>query len=193
MDRKRVLIAVVLVVATGVVAVGLVVGPELFGSGAHDRATVTIVDEDGTELATVDARVADTLGERYTGLSDTESLPNGSGMLFVHGEEGNHTYVMREMDFPIDIVFIDADGEITRIHHARAPREGEDGNDLQYPGRGKYVLEVPRGFTNATGIEVGDRVAIDYEGDQPDDRRLAGAARPGSVTLRVAGGRPVKA
>jgi len=71
--------------------------------------------------------------------------------------------VMRDMDFPIDIVFVDAEGRITTIHHARAPREGEDGNDLRYPGRGKYVLEVPRGYTNATGIDEGDRIEIEFE------------------------------
>jgi uncharacterized membrane protein (UPF0127 family) len=165
MDRRRALqvgaAAVVVLLVVG--AVGVVVGWQFLGSDDHDNATVTVRDENGTELATVDARVADTFDERYTGLSETESLENGSGMLFVHDEEGTHTYVMRNMDFPIDIVFVDADGRITTIHHARAPRGGENGNDLKYPGRGKYVLEVPRGYTNATGIDEGDRVEIEFE------------------------------
>jgi len=165
MDRKRALTigvaAVVVLLVVG--AVGVAVGWQFLGGGDHDSATVTVRDENGTELATVDARVADTFEERYTGLSETESLESGSGMLFVHDEEGRYTYVMRDMDFPIDIVFVDAEGRITTIHHARAPREGEDGDDLNYPGRGKYVLEVPRGYTNATGIDEGDRIEIEFE------------------------------
>ncbi|OLZ42014.1 hypothetical protein A6E15_13960 [Natrinema saccharevitans] len=130
-------------------------------TGTGDGGTA---DRAGTEpKAAVDVEVADDRSERYTGLSDHDSLERGNGMLFVHNREQELTYVMREMDFDIDIIFIDADREITRIHHARAPEPGEDGNDLEYSGRGKWVLEVPRGYANETGIEVGDRVEIDLE------------------------------
>ncbi|WP_226040394.1 DUF192 domain-containing protein [Natrinema sp. DC36] len=116
--------------------------------------------------AVVDVEIADDRQERYTGLSDHESLEPGNGMLFVHNQERDLTYVMREMDFDIDIIFINADREITTIHHARAPGPDEDGNDLEYSGRGKWVLEVPRGYANETGIEVGDEVEIDLESNQ---------------------------
>jgi hypothetical protein len=65
------------------------------------------------------------------------------------------------MDFPLDIVFVDADRTITRIHHAPLPPEGTTGGDLtRYRGRGKYVLEVPKGYTTARGIEEGDRIRV---------------------------------
>ncbi|WP_435067838.1 DUF192 domain-containing protein [Haloplanus sp. C73] len=125
----------------------------------YDTATVTLVAANGTELATVDAWVADTWPKRYTGLSDTEALEPGHGMLFIHDQESDHAYVMRDMAFPLDMVFIAENGTITEIHHAPLP---EDGDDLrQYSGRSKYVLEVPLGYTNETGVEVGDRVRID--------------------------------
>jgi uncharacterized membrane protein (UPF0127 family) len=121
------------------------------------NATVTITDADGTELATVDVRVANDRDERYTGLSTTGSLEPGEGMLFVHENEGTYPYVMRNMSFPLDIVFIAPNGTITTIHGAPT----ESGGDLtEYRGRGKYVLEVPRGYMNATGVEAGDTVAI---------------------------------
>lgn len=126
-----------------------------------DRAEVRIVDDDDTTDAEIDVTVADTYRERYTGLSDHESLESGEGMLFVHWSEGDRTYVMRDMEFDIDIVFVASDGEITTIHHARAPGPDEDGGELQYSGRAKWVLEVPRGYANETGIEVGDELVID--------------------------------
>jgi len=129
---------------------------------AHDGARVTVVDESGDRLAVVDARVADTPRERRIGLGETDSLENGSGMLFVMGGESRHVFVMRGMAFPIDIIYADANGTITRIHHAREPPPGVDGEDLRYPGRGKYVLEVPRGYANATGMDVGDRIEIEF-------------------------------
>ena len=127
----------------------------------YDRTTVTVVDADGAELGTAEVRVADTFDKRYTGLSDTESLGPNEGMLFVHDGEGERAYVMRDMDFPIDIVFVAADGTITRIHHAELPPEGTSGSDLKrYRGTGKYVLEVPYGWTNRTDVSVGDTVEI---------------------------------
>jgi hypothetical protein len=129
----------------------------------YERGTVTVFDEDGTCLATVDVRIADTQTKRYVGLSDTESLSEDEGMLFVHERESEHAYVMREMDFPLDIVFVDADHTITTVHHAPLPPE-TSGDDLKrYRGRGKYVLEVPEGYTDRRGISPGDCVRIDRE------------------------------
>ncbi|MFC4358313.1 DUF192 domain-containing protein [Halobium salinum] len=126
----------------------------------YDRETVSVENGSRT-LATIEVRIADTYEKRYTGLSDTESLDSGEGMLFVHDEEGRHAYVMRKMDFPLDILFVDANGTITTIHHAPVPPEGTSGNELErYRGTGKYVLEVPMGYANETGIEVGDRLVI---------------------------------
>ncbi|ELY77927.1 DUF192 domain-containing protein [Natrinema gari] len=152
------------------VQVGLVSAPwgpdegavRVFDGGVDEKSTA---DGDGnrTPKAVVDVAVADSGAERYTGLSDHDSLEPGNGMLFVHDEEQELAYVMRGMEFDIDIVFIDADREITTIHHARAPGPDEDGEDLRYAGRGKWVLEVPRGYANETGIEVGDEVVIDLE------------------------------
>jgi uncharacterized membrane protein (UPF0127 family) len=98
---------------------------------------------------------------RYTGLSDTESLPEDRGMLFVFETADSHTFVMREMDFPIDIVYADVDGTITSIHHAPEPGPDEDGNDQEYPGFGQYVLEVNYDWTTDRGIETGDRLVFE--------------------------------
>jgi hypothetical protein len=126
----------------------------------YDHVTVTVYDANGTVLGEVRAAVADTPEKRYTGLSDTEVLPEDGGMLFTYDSEGNHTYVMREMDFGLDIVYVGSDGTIRTIHHAPEPPEGEDGNDYRYPGRGQYVLEVNLNWTTRNGVEEGDRVEI---------------------------------
>jgi uncharacterized membrane protein (UPF0127 family) len=132
----------------------------LGSSGPYDRATLTITDdEDATALATVEVRIADSFEKRHTGLSNTTSLGPNEGMLFIHGSEGTRGYVMRKMAFPIDIVFIDASGEITTIHHA------EPSDDQTFRGPAKYVLEVPHHYTTDNDIAVGDQVGI------PDDYR----------------------
>jgi hypothetical protein len=154
--------ALAVFVAVSVAGVTVAVNPSLLQSGEYERTTVTVVEGETNEtLATVDARVADTFEKRYTGLSNTESLGPNEGMLFVHDSEDSRAYVMRKMDFPIDIVFVDANGTITEIHHAELPPEGTSEGDLKrYSGTGKYVLEVPYGFTNDSCIEEGDRIRI---------------------------------
>jgi uncharacterized membrane protein (UPF0127 family) len=137
--------------------------PAAFPSSEYNQTTVTVLDDESNRtLATVDVRVADTYQKRYTGLSETESLGEDEGMLFVHDEEGEHAYVMRNMDFPLDIVFVDANGTITAVHHAELPPNGTSESELtRYRGTGTYVLEVPYGYTNESCIDVGDRITID--------------------------------
>jgi len=130
----------------------------------YERATVVVTDGNGTELGRIRAAVAESYQQKYTGLSETDYLPADRGMLFPYDEPGNHTYVMRGMSFGIDIVYIDADGTITRIHHAEEPPEGADGNDYEYPGYGQYVLEVNYEWTTRHNVSVGDEVRIEgYE------------------------------
>ncbi|MFC6756443.1 MULTISPECIES: DUF192 domain-containing protein [Haloarcula] len=123
-----------------------------------NRTAVAACDESRT-LGTVDVRIAANDRQRWTGLSDTESLGPNEGMLFVHPEEDVQTYVMRDMDFALDIIYIDANRTITTIHHAPPPPEGESYSE-RYSGRAKYVLEVNRGWANRTGVSVGDTVEL---------------------------------
>jgi hypothetical protein len=131
------------------------------GRTVEPTATVTVRAPDGTERAAVRVAVADTQIERYEGLSNTTPLDDGEGMLFVHEEESTYAYVMREMNYPLDIVFVGANGTVTTVHHAELPPEGTSGGDLtRYRGHGKYVIEVPYGYTNRTGVTTGDRVVL---------------------------------
>jgi len=127
----------------------------------YETTEVTVETPDGTPLGSVTAAIADTADLRYLGLSDTDSMPDDRGMLFVFESVGDHTFVMREMDFGLDIVYADSEGVITRIHHAPEPGPDEDGEQQRYPGRGQYVLEVNYEWTTERGIEAGDVLDFD--------------------------------
>ena len=127
----------------------------------YETTEVRVRTPDGDELGSVIAAIADTPELRYLGLSDTEYLPEDHGMLFVYDSVGRRTFVMREMDFGIDIVFADEEGTITEIHHAPAPGPDEDGSEQHYPGYGKYVLEVVYEWTTKHGVEEGDVLEFD--------------------------------
>ena len=129
----------------------------------EDYATTEVraVSPAGFELGSVTAAIADTGELRYTGLSDTESLPEDRGMLFVFESVADRGFVMRRMDFGIDIVYADSEGTITGIHNAPAPGPDEDGNSQGYPGRGQYVLEVNYGWTTERDVSEGDRLEFE--------------------------------
>jgi uncharacterized membrane protein (UPF0127 family) len=107
-------------------------------------------------LGAVTAAVADTVELRYRGLSETSSLPADRGMLFVFDAVATRTFSMRGMAFGLDIIYADADGTITRIHHAPAPDPDADGTSQQYSGRGQYVLEVGYNWTTDHDVRRND-------------------------------------
>jgi uncharacterized membrane protein (UPF0127 family) len=156
MDTRRV-VAILVIALAATAAVVLVFFPGLLVGepGPYNTTTVTVADANGTDLATVDVRIADTFEKRYTGLSDTDSLASDEGMVFVHDTEDEHSYVMRDMSFPIDIIFADANSTIVQISHASV-----DGENAPYSAQAKYVLEVNRGWANRTGVSVGDRIQL---------------------------------
>jgi len=128
----------------------------------YETTTVTAETPDGDDLGAVRAAVARTRDERYLGLSDASSLPENAGMLFAYSEPRESlTFVMREMDFGIDIVYADADRTITRIHDAPEPGPNEEGSEQRYPGSGQYVLEVPYEWTDRRGVEAGDSLSFE--------------------------------
>lgn len=128
-----------------------------------DREAIDLyVDSpDGEFLGGVRAALARTGEERRLGLSDAQSMPEEGGMLFVFDEPRTLTFVMRRMDFGLDMIFADADGTITTIHHAPEPGPDEDGEEQEYTGDGQYVLEVNYEWTERRGVEEGDM--LDFE------------------------------
>jgi len=142
---------VILLVAAGALAVD-----QLRTVGQPSATTVEVVAPNGTVLGTVHVRIADTFRQRYIGLSNTKSLGPNEGMLFIHDHAGSKTYVMRDMAFPIDIVFVGADGRITTFYHA--PTEPPPYH--HYTGQAKWVLEVPYHWTTRHAVQVGDELRI---------------------------------
>jgi len=148
-------LALIVIAAVAVAAAN----PALLITG-YETTTVEAVDgETGESLATVEARVADGFIKQYVGLSATDELDEGEGMLFVHDESDERAYVMRDMAFALDIVFISPDGTVTTVHEA----EPESPPLTRYRGTGRYVLEVPRGWSERNGVEPGDRIVVGAE------------------------------
>lgn len=89
------------------------------------------------------AEIADTEEERSKGLSGRESLAEDEGLLFVFEEPGLYGFWMKDMNFAIDIIWIDESRHVIGIERGVAPETFP--NTFHSPGPVKYVLEVPSG------------------------------------------------
>ena len=102
--------------------------------------------------------VADTDAARVQGLSERDGLAPNSGMLFVFNVDGNWRMVMRQMRFPIDIAWLDANKKIIHIKHTATPAEYPKEYKADSPTR--YVIEVPSGTFMRLNVQEGDSISF---------------------------------
>ncbi|MBI2096057.1 MAG: DUF192 domain-containing protein [Candidatus Taylorbacteria bacterium] len=103
-------------------------------------------------LATI--LIADTPEERARGLGGLEKLREGEAMLFVFDEPAYHSIWMKDMNFSIDIIWLDENYRVVDIKERVAPET--------YPkiftprDEASYVLETKAGLVPEEGIKAGD-------------------------------------
>lgn len=116
----------------------------------------------GEEITNIEAETAVTSDERYTGLSEHTNLEYGNGMIFIYEEEKERNFVMNDMDFGIDILFISKNCKITEIENADKPTGDESGTEQKhtYSNMAKFIIEVPINFTEDL-IQVGDKIKFE--------------------------------
>ena len=107
----------------------------------------------------LELEVARTPEEQTRGLSGRESLAENAGMLFVYERPSLPGFWMKEMNFPIDIIWIGSDKRIVDISENIAPETFPQLFHPRVPAQ--YVLEVNAGWAKSHNISVGDQ-AIFY-------------------------------
>jgi len=103
--------------------------------------------------------VADTPIARARGLSGRDSLASDSGMLFLFSEPGTQVFWMKDMKFPIDIIWIKGEKVIGMVIGAE-PEDEEDYELYKSPEPVDKVLEINAGLVSRLGIKVGDQIAF---------------------------------
>ena len=108
----------------------------------------------GGEIIKVDLALTPT--EQENGLSLRDSLKNDEGMLFIFDNLGKYPFWMKDMNFPIDIIWIGDDFHIVYIKKNALP---ESYPEIFYPQKdSKYVLEVNYQFSEKKNLKEGDKV-----------------------------------
>lgn len=108
--------------------------------------------------ASLAVEVADSPNERAAGLSGRISLAENKGMLFIFKEPGFHPFWMKDMNFPLDIIWIDKNKKIAGIVNSASP----DSYPRLFipPEAVLYVLEVNAGWSKTHSILPGMSVSF---------------------------------
>ncbi|MDZ7715049.1 MAG: DUF192 domain-containing protein [Balneolaceae bacterium] len=116
---------------------------------------VTFFDTAGDSITTIQAAVADDQSERSQGLMDVNELPQDHGMLFIFEEQRPLGFWMANTPLSLDIIFVNQDKEIVRIHQNTQPFAEKNFTS------GKpaiYVVEINAGFCLSHDIQEGMRI-----------------------------------
>lgn len=99
-------------------------------------------------------RVASSQSSREKGLSGTSKLESDRGMLFVFAQSAPWGIWMKDMKYPIDIVWLDQGKHVVYVVEQAEPASYP--SETFHPdSEARYVLELPSGTAKEDGIRVG--------------------------------------
>jgi uncharacterized protein len=120
------------------------------------KPTVTINDQ------VFNLEIAKTDVGKQIGLSAKEKLDENAGMLFPFETPSYYSFWMKDMKFPIDIIFI-KDSRIVTIHkNAKPPANPNDSPPIYNPTEpADTVLEINAGLSEKYNFKEGDVVTFE--------------------------------
>lgn len=98
--------------------------------------------------------VANTQASRELGLGERASLPYNRGMLFVFARSASECFWMKDMHFPLDMVWANASKQIIYIKSNVSPNTYPASFCPSKPAL--YVIELNAGVAANTGMRVGE-------------------------------------
>ena len=125
-------------------------------NSGYRQVNVTV---NGVELV---ADVAATNDQRSKGLSVKDALNESEAMLFVFSTEREHSFWMKGMKFPIDIIWLDDDKQVVHVEHSLEPCIPDEFCQPYNPDADSlYVLETVAGFAQKYNVTDGTQVEFD--------------------------------
>lgn len=131
------------------------------GKKTHSDKTVSGYESVSINGINIKVNIADTAGERMAGLSGRTSLAEDEGVFFIFDSPYRYSFWMKEMNFPIDIVWIDGEFKVVDITKNAAPESFPNTFQPQVPAQ--YVLETVAGWTDKNNIKIGDKVILNFK------------------------------
>ncbi len=158
-SRARVLIpiaaAAVIIGLVGVLSVPI---DSKLESVEFPRGTIKIDD------TVLEVQVADTEPRRIRGLMFQDQLPYDQGMIFVFNEPGIYSLWMLNMQFSLDMIWLDENGNIVHLEENIPPCKSATEimacQSIIPNGNALYILEVTSGFVKEFNITKESKLNI---------------------------------
>jgi len=157
--RTQTLIPVAIAaVIIGVVGLMSIPSDSKLESVQFPRGTIKIDD------IALQVQVADTEPRRVRGLMFQDQLPYDQGMIFVFDEVGVYSLWMLNMQFSLDMIWFDQNGNIIHIEKDVPPcktaLETMTCQSFAPDGKALYILEVTSGFVDKFNITKDSKLSI---------------------------------
>jgi uncharacterized membrane protein (UPF0127 family) len=107
---------------------------------------------------TVYVSLADTADERTLGLSHTTTLPSDVVKLFIFETDSAWSFWMKDMYYPIDMVWLDATGTV--VHVAENVKPETYPESFRPAISARYVIETNAGQASRLGFLLGETLPI---------------------------------
>ena len=104
----------------------------------------------------IKVEIASTPENQEKGLSGRKEITENEGMLFVFKDSGEHLFWMKDMNFPIDIIWLNEEKKIVFLKENVSPDTFPE--TFTSEKNFKYVLEVMAGFSQKNNLEEGETV-----------------------------------
>lgn len=88
---------------------------------------------------------------------DVRDLPESKGMLFIFENNEPRSFWMANTPLSLDIIFVNNEGEIVRIHHSAQPFSEKN---VKSDKPAKYVIETNAGYCISNDIQEGMNVSL---------------------------------
>ena len=110
----------------------------------------------------IPVEVADTLKKRSLGLGERTSLKKGWGMLFVFEKRKPYRFWMKDMQFPLDIIWLDNHRIVHIIHNAKPANSRDEPELMTSPVPVNFVLEIAAGRAAKLQLKIGQRMKFKF-------------------------------
>lgn len=144
-----------------IIAIGALLLVLLLRSRVGIKSQVVPKGYDGvlsTQNLSIPITIAETPEDQERGLSYTASLDKNTGKLFVFNTVGKYGFWMKDMNYALDLIWIDDNLKIIAINKDVLP---ESYPNIFYPPQDiKYVLEVNAGFSTTNNLSVNQLLTL---------------------------------
>ena len=112
----------------------------------------------------LEVQIADTEPRRIRGLMFQDQLPYDQGLIFVFNEPGIYSLWMLNMQFTLDMIWFDENGNIVHIEEnippCKTPTEIMACQSIVPNGDALFILEVTSGFIKEFNITKDSKLSI---------------------------------